>query len=609
MIVMHKSGMGYYHPLPILVVIIILFSLGFTGIFTTAIAPDNVQLNMDNSDSSSLVYSRADPDSIAAYRFKDTTGDVALTDHRVEKYLENNWFDIGSITSQENGDRLWVNMTMYDKIQDDEEIYYKLKIADAEVLLFQGLGEIIYDDDFDDQVYYSGNTVSVNIDLQKLSYETFRISGNVYQEGTNSSFGDYIIQDEVGVGESNQNNSLVLSYSDPKDDTTVSYTYSSEVKDKPELDIIDIELIDQEDELLLSTTFGAYIGSSNGYTYIVELGNAEFIYNSGIGSIKYSKTQLPNAEYSIEGEDAKTLMVHFEKRVLELSSGRFEVTSRYSPKKQTLYHDHRVDNLPKYLWVIGEMLDLDITMFDNNNLVMRLSGTLNSIHSLDIRTQIDSMGNDDDIVDQSELDIFIIDIKNDFKTRDFLEFYPTLDQSSSHGVSSIHFENALGDVNNDSFINFEMMTEYRFSTISENLHNITFHLLDRDQLGFVGRNFIFNFLYDKISFNFNEQYKYWEFKPGSAFPILLTDELDIQKNKLTIHLVDYEILKNRVGEEGRFGFHIDYNETAAELDKKSKDNGKDDSSGFLPSFELFYLILILVFVGIVRKIRRANKIL
>jgi hypothetical protein len=90
------------------------------------------------------------------------------------------------------------------------------------------------------------------------------------------------------------------------------------------------------------------------------------------------------------------------------------------------------------------------------------------------------------------------------------------------------------------------------------------------------------------------------------FPKILDNELEVQNNKLTLQMIDYEVLKNRIGDEGRFGFHIDYNKTAAELDKKS-DDGEDDSGGFLPGFESFYLILILIFICIGKNLGKKRK--
>ena len=103
----------------------------------------------------------------SAYTYLDKENDVWLVDYRSEKYEENNWFDIKTLSTEPSAGTLWLNMTMNDNIQDDEDIYYKMSAADAEVVLFLGRGEVIYKDSTESTVQYSGNKISAEIDLDK----------------------------------------------------------------------------------------------------------------------------------------------------------------------------------------------------------------------------------------------------------------------------------------------------------------------------------------------------------------------------------------------------------------------------------------------------------
>ena len=72
---------------------------------------------------------------------------------------------------------------------------------------------------------------------------------------------------------------------------------------------------------------------------------------------------------------------------------------------------------------------------------------------------------------------------------------------------------------------------------------------------------------------------------------------EVEIEKILDIIQDYEILKNRIGHEGKFGFFINYNQTAADKDAKTTDNDdKDDGSGFLPGFNIIGLLICLIVI-------------
>jgi hypothetical protein len=536
----------------------------------------------------------SDLNSNPTFYYSDDDSDVFLVDHRVEKYTANSWFDIKAITSKPMGDRIWVNMTMYDNIQNDEKIYYKLKVADAEVLLYQGLGEIIYKNGFDSQVHISGDTITANINKQKLNYDIFSISGSAYREDQNESYGEYLIIDEIAKDETNNENTLNLSYIDSKNDVIISYTYSSEIDTKPELDIQDVMLIDHGSKLLLKVNFGDLISNTQDLKYSITLGGALAVYTAGDAQIKYPQLNHESVSYSVDGN---VLEMNFERSMLEFLTSKFEVESIYQPKTGTSYSDSFSEELPKYVYISSEELELDLLLFEDSKIVMDLHGTLSETHTQAVRTVVDRMGNENGIAEQTEYDIFLVELKKDFGIENFFEFYPKVDSDQSLNYLDFEFDSVFGNITDLEAISMSVTARFQFNNITQNYHNISLNLLEPGQVNRVGEDFIFNFIYNRININFTDEYKYWEFVIDRAFPGLLKDNFHMTKQELLIENIEYEILKNRIGHEGKFGFFINYNQTAADQDAKKTDDGdEDEGSGFLPGFDLVGLLVSLIVV-------------
>ena len=328
------------------------------------------------------------------------------------------------------------------------------------------------------------------------------------------------------------------------------------------------------------------------------MGGAEFSLISGKARLVYAGYEPINQQfYTIQ--DNK-LNIVFSKIELEFTGLDVEIRTRYEPSSQKNYRDSLVGKIPNYLTNPAQKLELIVTMFEDNKLTLRLQGDLTIKNTQVILALMDEMGDSNGIIDQTEFDSFETEFKNNFGFDNFFEFTPSLDSGMAISVSSLNIENAIGNISQIKTIYMEIAAAFQFNTITENLHNITMQLLTAEHLYSVGQNFIFEFIYSKLTFNFSNQFKYWEFVNHKTFPPMLVDNLNSTDQELRLSTIEYEILKNRLGPEGEFGFFIDYNETAAEqAEDLNKENDDDKSAGFLPGFEFLWLMITFLIVVLV----------
>ena len=132
---------------------------------------DEIEKTINQSPSTTRSTNASD----ITFYYNDKKDDVGVVDYRSEDYPDAVGFDIKSITSEISGSYLWLNMTIHDLIQDDEDIYYKMTAANVEVLFFRGDGEIIYGDSMDSIVTYSDKTLSAKINTNEFVYDNFQI--------------------------------------------------------------------------------------------------------------------------------------------------------------------------------------------------------------------------------------------------------------------------------------------------------------------------------------------------------------------------------------------------------------------------------------------------
>lgn len=549
------------------------------------------------SISQSTSITRSTNTSDATFYYNDKKDDVGVVDYRFEDYPNTIGFDIKNITSELSGNYLWLNMTMHDLIQDDENIYYKMTAANVEVLFFRGDGEIIYGDSKDSIVTYSDKTLSAKINKNEFVYDTFQITGTVYWDDNNETLGDYKIYDEVGFNMTNPENKLELVYQDEHDDVLISYLYVGKVDYTPEIDIKSLQITDSDTKLLVTLNLWADVESSSDHIYKIFLGNSKFEFKDGAGTISYFQTPVTTAAYSMVDE---SIIVEFEKSKLMFPSNTVDVGCSYKESDVKEFKDEYSISLPKFIILSGETFDLTVTMFDDNNIILSLDGTLDEFNSKLVRTridQIDDVGNNNGIAEQVEFDEFISQLESSFTVEDFFEFYPEVNEIPSQGVLTFRFENALGKIDDAALVNQTITGSYRFPKLIGNMHNITFKFLDEHTLEHIGLRYIFEFNYGIVNFNFSSEFQYWEFKLGENALGLFGDYLNNNKSLIVLPGNFYYMIQNQITVEGKFELTISLN---TDLVPDDNDNGDDkskkDESGFLPGFEIFMIVIAVIFI-------------
>ena len=526
------------------------------------------------------------------YQFSDPVEDVIIIDDRLEPYVESKGYDIKNISSEISGEDLWLNMSLYDLVLDDIDIYYTMNAGDSEVILFRGDGSISYADKTSDfTVSYSKYTISARINLSKLNYNIFDISGRVYRQGEMDPYGDYVISDDI----KGEPNGMENHYMDPKEDVKISYTESYNTSGSPGLDVIGSELKDFGDELTITFSLYGQVQKEQDISYFIEVGEAEFIYNNGKGVMKYRDE--PGITVNVD-VTASSISVSFDKNKLTYTSAYYFITSIYQPANNKTYKDGHTGNLPFYLYSYGEKMDVEVSMFESEKIVIKIFGELSELYSAKLRAVVDELGNDDGNVEQKEVEDFISSMDGNFSTSDFFELNPYVDSVPGQSDIKFKFENATGNINSQKPVTIEIKGNWKYLIPDKDNFNITIRLplepIDAPHVS----SFVFNFVYDNIIFKFSSGYKYWEFG-SEAYPTFITEYLERDENTITIPDLEYYALNHRLTKP-EFSFYIKYNQTLADLNKPKPKNG--DDGGFLPGFESM-IFLTAVFTSIIFYIR------
>lgn len=569
-------------------IIFLILANGIIGESTVQCQDEDIKLNkIEQKESGTRKSSNEDN----GFIFTDNIDDVWLIDYKKDEYNDSYWFDIKSITSKFVGSRIWLNMTLFDNVQDDEEIYYKMRAADAEIILYHGRGEILYSKGSENKVTFKNNIISAEVDPSRISYNTFQISGSVYQEGSNSEIGEYLILDEVGKSEKNENNSKNLTYTDDRFDVKKLYTVSKSVDDKPEVDILNTQYVISE-MLTVKVTYGSAINSDEGYEYVIHFGDTIFKYSSGQAILEYNTELEKSFDYSIEN-NSMTVVFDISKIIF---LPFFEIESEFIPSQSTSYKDDQHIELPKFLYIIGEKLHLTITMFEKNSVIMRLGGTL-SIDSYEkVREVIDDMGNYNGEVEDFEYEKFIVELNTYYSVEDFFEFYPLVETKTGKSTMEFDFQNMLKNTSKSNDPAFSIICRWEFSEISSKQNNLSFYLISKQQESLIGLNFIFDFEYKDILFNLSSEFKNWEFDSDTIYPELLKLNFDRSSNEIKMNIEDFELMKHQIRPQEEFGFSIKYNESSVDIDNGESKKDEEKSTGFLNSFEISILLLSSVII-------------
>jgi hypothetical protein len=92
------------------------------------------------------------------------------------------------------------------------------------------------------------------------------------------------------------------------------------------------------------------------------------------------------------------------------------------------------------------------------------------------------------------------------------------------------------------------------------------------------------------------------------YPSVLRDYCINGNEIINFHNIDYELMKNNLGSQKKFGFLIEFNTTKANLDSDKPKNDDDKGKGFLPGFEagimLCAIALILLYIEKLEKSMR-----
>ena len=521
------------------------------------------------------------------FSYEDKTEDVWVWENKIDNWTSTKGYDIKNITTKQDGNFLWVNMTMYDFVYDDENIYYKIKVADAEAMLYRGDGSIHYHDDTTEfLVWYTSNSISIKINLNKLSFIILNIYAIAYTDTSDDFYGDFTIQDEL----SGESKDLELVLEDTEQDVVISYIQSHLVHSEPEIDILTTKLEDFESVIRLTITFRGNIESSQGFSYVIIIGNARFEFNAGKGTIKYSGKTVQDAEFE---KETNTISINFIKFNLVFESEHLLISTTHEVSELKKYFDEYFLELPGHIHHSGEIMEVSVTMFQNEEVIILIHGDLNLSNTMRLRHYIDQMGNNNGLVEEVEMDNFISYLIDKFSVEDFFEFSPYIDSIPGNAELNFSFENATGNINDWKPIKQSIIGHWQFSLLSVNEHNITFRFLAYP-VHFEGDlDFALEISYYNIKFKLAPEFKYWELVKNSSQPEDFKTYITETNDTITISGLNYYIFRNRV-DWPEFGFLVRYNQTLADLDAE-KPKPKDDSGGFLPSFEI-YLFIAGVFI-------------
>lgn len=577
---MIKNNLGF---------IIIILSIFFISTISFPAVEPHIHFSADDisNPSPNLIPMTRGNQNELIFFYEDKTEDVWVWENKIDNWTSTEGYDIKNITTEQNGNFLWVNMTMHDFVYDDEDIYYKIKVADAEAMLYRGDGSINYQDDTTEfSVWYTSNSISVKIILNKLSFDILNIYAIAYTDTSDDFYGDYTIQDELS-GESEE---LELLLEDPKQDVVISYTQSHLIHSEPEIDILTIKLEDFEAILTVTITFRGNIESSQGFSYVVTLGNARFEFNAGKGTIKYTGKAVQEADFE---KKSNSISVDFIKDNLVFDSEHLHIKTNHEATELKKYFDEHFLELPGYIHHAGEKIGVMVNMFQNEEVSILIQGDLNLSNTVELRHYIDKMGNNNNIVEAAELDNFISYLNDKFSTEDFFEFSPYIDSIPGNAELNFSYENATGNINDWKPVKQSIIGRYQFSLLSLNEHNVSFRFLAypvhfEDEL-----DFALEISYYNIEFKLSPEFKYWELVQNSSQPEVFKTYITETNETITISELDYYIFRNRV-DWPEFGFLVRYNQTLADLDAK-KSKPEDDSGGFISSFEL-YLFIAGVFI-------------
>jgi hypothetical protein len=488
-------------------------------------------------------------------------------------------------------------MSVYGVVVDDEDIYYKLDLGAVEVMFFRGDGSITYPDGTSDfEVRYTPNTLAAKIDLNKIPTGVAQIHGIVYQDGEDAELGEYTIFDELkGALET-----LEFNFNDPEGDVRLEYQNTEHVSGEPEIDIISAELIDSEIFYTLSFVFREVPGKTEDFLYLIKLGDAEIRYTSGKGTIKYYNQEVETTQITL---DSKSISAKFEKAKLVITTALFEISSWHSPSEFKEYKDTLIANLPAYLFFPGGNMNMEISLFQNNNIIMKLSGELPNTFSQDLRQRIDQHGDINSNVEVQEVLDYEALLKEEFTIYDFFEIQPYVDGIPGQGEIDFQFQNATGGITSQKPITQTIRGIWKFMIPIENEANITFRILRSIAEPPTLDALLFDFIFRDLKINLSAEYKYWFIQSNSLFPNYIVDYFNSELLVLEFPNFNYYELKTNL-KVPEFGFIIVYNETLADLDK---DEPKDDSGGFLPGFELIGLVVALVIIIVFISSKRSKK--
>jgi hypothetical protein len=534
------------------------------------------------------------------FQFDDDTKDVRLIEKKFDNYTDSIGYDIKSISTEQSGDKIWLNMSMYDLVEDAVGIYYKMYAGDTEVIFYRGDGTISYPDGSTEfSVEYTTQEISAALLFTKMLLENFEVYARVYLEDSDETYGQYTIFDEI----LDETGDLEINKIDARDDVKRSYIYTETVTEESNIDIVSSQIVDTGESLKLTLTFRGNVESSAEVSYKIMIGKATFEYVSGVASIKYF--DAPKNTISVDITD-NSISTSFNKNKLDLSNKVAHIESKHKPSVNQEYIDDLENELPRYLYAMGEQKKLEISMFDKDSVVMELSGKLNITNTIQLRYYIDEDGNNNNVVEQSELDDFVNRIYTQYTVYEFFEFQPYVDSVPGQPSYKIAFKNLTGKAS--EFLSAELTITGLWE----------FNLYDADELeirfkiftGFIPENaelgFIFEIVYSDVVIKFSSGFKYWELQSSEIFPEQFKAYTTTDGTMFFIPAKEYYQLKNNI-DESDFGFTIKYNETAAKLDsngKKKNDTDNGFSSMFLPILIIASGLVIILIIIIARKRRK-----
>ncbi len=570
----------------VILIILFLISLG-NNTLSTRSSKLIEHPNFDNNKLNSRANTSDDADFVFLYN--DISQDVWKTENVKENYTTSSGFDIKSISGELENNSLWLNMTMHDFVNDNEEMYYKIFFGNAEVIFYRGDGSISFSDGTTEfSVWYTTKSISANINLDLLSDNMpFAIRGEIKREDKNDEYGEFVIRDEM----SGDVNGLEFYLQDPIDDVKILYSKSNTVNDEPEIDILRTTIEDVDTTLTIIVKFRGVPGSLKNSIYSIELGEVKFEYHSSGGLTIIGDFPQNGIEVNIK---SNSIFFIIEKKEMEILDSYLKISSKYEPSGDLIYMDVQEIDLPEYLHYGGQWMDLEVTMFEDNQIVFIFQDELNVENSIKLRSIIDAIGNYNYNVEENETDNFIKQLNNDFSTKDFFELYPIIDSVPGEPSLEFEFQNVTGAVDDNTPITQSVISRWQFAQITQEGHNITFRFFPTKSKIPESLAFAFQIVYENVHFKLSNEYKYWEISPSTVFPTQYRGYLSQDHRSLLIPELEYYVLKDRY-EEHDFGFNIEYNET---LVKKDKDKKNDDDGGFIPGFGGSTVIVGLIIIAI-----------